>query len=294
MLTRTQKKLAIFISTIAAAVFSGLQLFPSFAAMFKTDPTPTTINTANAPGGIAIAGGTISALPSKEGAASPITIYNYDPKTLDYLKQEIIGHELQKQAAHDLETRLSESAQSAEKWKFWYFRDVHPLSIKMLQDLAALQNFVVRREVFDARWADLIPSQETRSIYLNNILVQQGWAIEQAGLLSISTNGLAALKQAGLDSIPYKLGRGISPSFNCNKADKWFEKLICSDDDLAKLDVEMARLFRQLQNQSSRTQLAAISQADWRNKVRNICPDRSCLIASYTGRIAQLKAMGAQ
>lgn len=295
MLTPGQRKKAIFIATIAAAVFGGVQLWTSFASLYKTDPPPQVINTANALGGVAIAGGALGALPANSGAAAQITINNSDPGALEFLKQEIIGHEQQKQAAKTLEVKLADTERSLQFWKFWYFRSAHPVTIEMLKDLAALQNYAVRKDVFDARWANVISTTETRAIYINEVLLRHGWATEQNGLLRVSENGLMLLKESGLYVAPYRVERVISPSFDCGKAQQWYEKLICSDQELAVLDVEMVRLFKKLQsNPMLDTQFINSSQVDWRNTVRNVCPDRNCLISSYAVRIKQLKSAGAQ
>lgn len=295
MLTPSQQKTAMFIATIAAAIFGGIQLWPAFAGLYKTDPPPTPSNTAVAPGGIAIAGGTIGALPSNGGTSMQVTINNGDPIALEFLKREIIGHEQQRQAAQTLEAKLADTEQSLRAWQFWYFRSAHPMAVEMLRDLAALQNYSVRKDVFDARWASAIQAPETRSIYINDVLLRYGWALEQGGLLHVTEGGLSLLRQSGLYVTPYIAERVVFPSFDCGKADKWYEKVICSDAELATLDVEMVRLFRQLQTHSgSDAQIINASQVDWRNKVRNACPDRNCLVASYSERIKQLRSAGAQ
>jgi hypothetical protein len=295
MLTHTQKKSAIFVATIASAIFGGIQLWPAFAARSELEPSTQIVNTATAPGGIAIAGSTLGALPSNGSTSPQVVIYNNDPKTLEFLKQEIIEQEKQKNSQRSLEIKLADTDHSLQLWKFWYFRDLHPYSIEMFKDLAALQNYPVRRDFFDARWANHIPAQKTRTIYINDVLLLQGWAIEEGGFLRVSESGLALLKQSGLYVAPYPNGRVISPSFDCRNAEKWYEKLSCSDQELATLDVEMVRLFKQLQtSRTTDAQLINSSQTDWRNKVRNPCQDRNCLIASYTARIQQFKSMGAQ
>jgi len=250
MLTASQQKTAMFIATVAAALFGGIQLWPAFAGLYKTDLPPTPSNTAVAPGGIAIAGGTIGALPSNGATSMQVTINNGDPIALEFLKREIIGHEQQRQAAQTLEAKLADTEQSLRAWRFWYFRSAHPTAVEMLKDLTALQNYSVRKDVFDARWAGVIQSPETRSIYINDVLLRYGWILEQGGLLRVTEGGLSLLRQSGLYVTPYVAERVVSPSFDCGKADKWYEKVICSDAELAMLDVEMVRLFRQLQTYS--------------------------------------------
>lgn len=291
MLTSTQQKKAIFIATIAAAIFGGIQLWPAFASLYKTDPPPASSNTAYAPGGVAIAVGALGALPSNGGGSMQVTINNGDPNALEFLKREIIGHEQQRQAALTLEGKLEDTEQSLRAWQFWYFRSTHPMSIEMLKDLAALQNYSVQKDVFDARWSNAIQTTDTRRIYINEVLLRYGWSLEQGGLLRISERGLSLLRQSGISVTPYVVERVISPSFDCGKADKWYEKEICSDAELATLDVEMVNLFKQLQSHpGADAHIIYTSQVDWRNKVRNVCPDRSCLLASYTDRIKQLRS----
>lgn len=46
-------------------------------------------------------------------------------------------------------------------------------------------------------------------------------------------------------AVPLLSAQAASPSFNCAKAKSWSEKTICSDDTLAKLDQEMADVYKQ-------------------------------------------------
>lgn len=295
MLTPSKQKSAMFIATIAAAIIGAIQLWPAFASLYKADPPPMHLNTAVAPGGIAIASGTISALPSASGGSIQVTVNNGDPAALEFLKREIVGHEQQRQTAQTLESKLTETQQSLREWQFWYFRSAHPVTVEMLRDLAALQNYSVRKDVFDARWANAIQATETRSTYINDVLLRYGWALEQGRLLHVTEVGLSLLRQSGLYVTPYLAERVVSPSFDCGKADKWYEKVICSDTELATLDVEMFRLFKQLESHpGSNAKIVNAIQVDWRNKERNVCLDRNCLVVSYRERIRQLRLAGVQ
>lgn len=285
----------MLIATILAAIFGGIQLWPAFASFYKNDPPSVHSNTAVAVGGIAVTGTTVGALPSNGSASMQVTTNNSDPKALEFLKREIIGREQQRQVAQTLEAKLADTEQSLRAWQFWYFRSAHPTAVEMLKDLAALQNYSVRKDVFDARWADLIRASETRSVYINEVLLRYGWALEQGGLLRISERGLSLLKQSGLYVTPHVSEGTISPSFDCGKAREWYEKLICSDAELATLDNEMFRLFKHLQTHSDAdAQIINASQAGWLKKVRDVCPDRNCLVYNYTERIKQLRLAAAQ
>lgn len=290
MLTAKQQKTAAFIATVAAAVFGGIQLWPSFASLNKSETTSPISSTAVAPGGIAISGGSLGAHPTGGSASTQVTINNSDPATLEFLKQEIEKHERQKHAALSLEAKLVETERSLQIWQFWYFRSSHPLSIEMLKDLALLKNHEVKKDEFDARWANLITPDEIRKIYINDILVHYGWAVDKNGSIKISESGSNLLESSGVFIAPHQTNRQAKPSFDCDRAEKWYERMICSDSELAALDLEMAGLFKQLQSHPSKSaQSLNASQIDWRNKVRNICQDRACLIQSYATRIKQLK-----
>lgn len=289
MLTATQQRLG-FIATVAAAVFGGVQLWPSFASLYKPETIAPGSNTAFAPGGVAISSGSLGTLPANGATSTQVTINNSDPAALEFLKREVERNERQKQTAQSLEAKLIESERSLQIWQFRYFHSSYPASVEMLQDLAALQNYEVRREDFDSRWADRISSTDARRTYINDVLLAYGWAVEQDGLLRISEKGSLLLRNFGISVMPYRGGNVEKPSFDCNKADKWYEKLICSDSELAALDLEMARLFRQLKSHSTDEANALnASQAEWRKNVRNVCRDRACLIDGYTARIKQLR-----
>ena len=159
----------------------------------------------------------------------------------------------------------------------------------MLKDLAALQNYSVQKAIFDERWAHTIQQSETRRIYINDVLIHYGWAIEQNGFLRVTTEGLNLLKQSGINILPYAAKHSFSPSFNCDNADKLYEKLICSDEELSKLDVDMVRLFKHIETlPDSDAKAINASQVTWRKRVRNVCTDRTCLAISYNERIKQL------
>lgn len=77
-------------------------------------------------------------------------------------------------------------------------------------------------------------------------------------------------------------------SFDCTKANTKIEKLICSNDELSKLDEEMSNLYRTKISQTTNKHNLSQEQRHWLNQVRNICMDIDCLIASYKSRIKEL------
>lgn len=81
----------------------------------------------------------------------------------------------------------------------------------------------------------------------------------------------------------------IPPTFNCDKAGTNAEKLICSSDELASLDREMARAYRQLSSVAvKRRELLQTEQSRWRLSVRDGCPDEACMSRVMRQRIVVL------
>lgn len=88
----------------------------------------------------------------------------------------------------------------------------------------------------------------------------------------------------------------IAPSFDCTKATTEVEKLICSDDELAKLDVEMnkwykkARLWRATYSKRSNIELQN-SQNRWLQRRNNLechpkeTNKKKCLVSLYNEAI---------
>lgn len=80
----------------------------------------------------------------------------------------------------------------------------------------------------------------------------------------------------------------IKPSFDCTKASSSAEKMTCTDADLAKLDVELSKIYSSRYNQAPDEAKKALreSQLDWLKAHRNICTDDvACLKKAYNDRI---------
>ena len=81
-----------------------------------------------------------------------------------------------------------------------------------------------------------------------------------------------------------------SPSFACNRAKVRVEFLICSDQNLANVDNEMANLYRIAMLHVSTPATLRIEQRSWLRTVRNACKDVVCLQNAYRERMRQLSA----
>lgn len=83
----------------------------------------------------------------------------------------------------------------------------------------------------------------------------------------------------------------IAPSFDCDKAEKNAEKLICNDNGLAALDREVARLYRLASDALNATpdfEDLLIGQRKWLAE-RNTCFDAECLAEMHVRRVNQLR-----
>ncbi len=81
----------------------------------------------------------------------------------------------------------------------------------------------------------------------------------------------------------------IAPTFNCNRAGTAAEKLICTSDELASLDREMARAYRGLYNVAvKRREMLQTEQSRWRLSVRDSCGDAACMARVMRQRIMTL------
>ncbi len=77
-------------------------------------------------------------------------------------------------------------------------------------------------------------------------------------------------------------------SFNCDNARTAIEHMICGNDELSRLDVDMAAAYWQARTSSADRESLRQSQSIWLNS-RNRCDDIACLKASYQQRIAELR-----
>lgn len=84
------------------------------------------------------------------------------------------------------------------------------------------------------------------------------------------------------------------PSFNCSKATHEIEQLICSDNELAELDVSLSDLYQLVMKNTPKAEQKRLrsEQIGW-VKGRNECwksdDKRACVKVEYETRINQLK-----
>lgn len=103
--------------------------------------------------------------------------------------------------------------------------------------------------------------------------------------------GALAVALVAKSGIP--VAAAANPSFDCEGARGEIERLICGDDELAALDVELARAFAAAMSRAPASQVSLLrsDQSNWQ-KVRNACRKtddaRSCTIDAYRRRLSEL------
>jgi len=80
----------------------------------------------------------------------------------------------------------------------------------------------------------------------------------------------------------------FSPSFDCTKASNQQEKLVCSDRELSKLDVQLSQAYGKAKDKSSDVNALKKTQIDWIKSSR-ACSDKACLVDAYKKRISELQ-----
>jgi uncharacterized protein len=82
---------------------------------------------------------------------------------------------------------------------------------------------------------------------------------------------------------------GHAASFDCTKAASQVEKLICAEDELSRLDDELAAAYRAVSGDPGAADQVRRDQRQWL-AVRNACRDRACIKSAYDRRLADLRA----
>lgn len=89
---------------------------------------------------------------------------------------------------------------------------------------------------------------------------------------------------------PSSADAGVKPSFDCVKATRPAEKMVCASPELSQLDAELQEAYAGALahvERESRTSLIK-EQRDWIAYVRNACRDKECLRSVYRSRISLL------
>ena len=82
---------------------------------------------------------------------------------------------------------------------------------------------------------------------------------------------------------------GHAASFDCTKAASQVEKLICAEDEISRLDDELAAAYRAASGAPGAADQVRRDQRQWL-AVRNACGDRACIQSAYDRHLVDLRA----
>lgn len=82
----------------------------------------------------------------------------------------------------------------------------------------------------------------------------------------------------------------FAPSFDCTKASTGLERLICSHQELAALDVELMRVYKQYLDTTKDKNGLKKEQSEWRKNERDACSTVDCVAKAYRSRIDDLES----
>lgn len=80
----------------------------------------------------------------------------------------------------------------------------------------------------------------------------------------------------------------FSPSFDCAKASTGAERMICSNNELAQADVQLAQVYKAALSKSPDKAVLKKEQGAWIRNQRDACSDASAMLQVYQDRISQL------
>jgi len=103
-----------------------------------------------------------------------------------------------------------------------------------------------------------------------------------------STDVAALVQPAPVDSQDM-----FSPSFDCQKASNGAERLICSSQQLAELDVQLNQTYRDYlaSLEAGQRSESKKEQGNWVRQVRNACASVDCMAQAYQARIDEMQAV---
>lgn len=80
----------------------------------------------------------------------------------------------------------------------------------------------------------------------------------------------------------------VNPSFDCGKASTATERLICSSNELAQADVQLAQAYKAALGNAADKAALKKEQAAWLKNQRNVCTDANTMLKAYQERTSQL------
>ena len=85
-----------------------------------------------------------------------------------------------------------------------------------------------------------------------------------------------------------------TPGFDCARASRAAERLVCEHPDLAQADADLNLLYQALRAKPTRPEGLRAAQRRWLSQTRDRCADVDCLRSAYRQRVAELQAFNAR
>jgi hypothetical protein len=86
-----------------------------------------------------------------------------------------------------------------------------------------------------------------------------------------------------------KQAQTYDASFDCEKAKGSVEQMVCTNEDLAKLDNQLGAQIKAALEHAEDTKKVRDEQKDWIKEKRNKCHDHDCLLKAYQARLKDFK-----
>ena len=143
--------------------------------------------------------------------------------------------------------------------------------------------------IFKPKWITALPTGVTVALVMAGFF---GVGIVLRTIVSITStigNTISLVFSLVFLSASISYGAG----FDCQKASSSIEKLICSNQQLSRLDDQMNRAYRMKIWNAGIYGLkeAPVEQQRWIKSVRNKCEDVSCLTNAYAARLEELESI---
>jgi uncharacterized protein YecT (DUF1311 family) len=85
------------------------------------------------------------------------------------------------------------------------------------------------------------------------------------------------------------LSNSYAASFDCKKAITLVEQAICSNQELSKLDQQLATMYKKALANSLNQAVLKDRQREWLNSERNSCQEIACIKEAYLSRLTELR-----
>ena len=123
---------------------------------------------------------------------------------------------------------------------------------------------------------------------INRFVADHG-ARDMAWLGRVACRLLQGLCKPGkLEDLP-ETRDAVMRSLDCSKLNSTVFQLICGDAELARVDRDLADLYREKLSESRTKAAIRDDQHDWVRRSRNQCTDKTCLLRAYRLRIEELR-----